>query len=115
MQLPENSKRKYFSKAQKGQILLEIKSGGMSYSDLARKYGVHPMTIHKWRRQMNTFTEISKDNIHELVEELKKKEKENDMLKKAIANMAIEKEILQTANDILKKTQVKAKLEWHKK
>jgi regulator of replication initiation timing len=56
---------------------------------------------------MNEFKEVDEIDVYALVEDLKSKNKENEMLKKALAKMAIENEILQTANEVLKKVQPK--------
>jgi len=114
MQTTETTRRAYRTKSQKIQLLNELQSGGMTISTLARKYGIHPVTIHKWKRDMS---EIKKDSIdvHELLQELEKLKEENNHLKKAVGNMAITNEILQTANDVLKKNQRSEKLKSPKK
>lgn len=110
MQSIENTKRTYFSKAQKCAILEELESSGITYTDLARKHGIHPVTIHKWRRQMNSSQQNKLDtlDIDELLSEKKEQDKEIEILKRAIANLTVKNEILQSANDILKKSQKKA-------
>ena len=52
--------------------------------------------------------DANKDSIdvHELLQELEKLKLENTHLKKAVGDMAIKNEILQTANDVIKKTPV---------
>jgi len=115
MQTTETTRRAYRTKSQKIQLLNELQSGGMTISTLARKYGIHPVTIHKWKRDMSQ--EIKKDSIdvHELLQELEKLKEENNHLKKAVGNMAITNEILQTAVDVLKKNQRSEKLKSPKK
>ena len=116
MQATEISKRKYFTKAQKRSILDELNSNGMTISVLARKHDIHPVTVHKWKREMGT---IKKDessiDISKLLEELEKSKQENENLKKALADVAVEKQILQTANEILKKKQIQQQLNSQKK
>jgi transposase-like protein len=115
MEATETTKRQYKTKSQKIQLLNELNSGGMTISTLARKHGIHPVTIHKWKREMTQ--EIKKDSVdlHEVLEELEKLKEENNHLKKAVGNLAITNEILQTANDVLKKNQRSEKLKSPKK
>ena len=106
--------RNYFTKNQKLQILQELDAGGITHSDLARKHGIHPVTIHKWKRTMKSEKHDEVD-IQAIRQEYLETLEENKMLKKALANMALKNEILQTANDVLKKVQMKDKLKWSKK
>jgi hypothetical protein len=104
MQTIETKRRAYRTKSQKIQLLNEQQSSGMTISTFALKYRVHPVTIHKWKRDMSW--EIKKDTIdvHELLQGLENLKGENNHLKKAVDNMAITNEILQTAVDVLKKS-----------
>jgi transposase-like protein len=115
MQNIETTKRQYRTKAQKLQLLNELKSGGMTISTLARKHGIHPVTIHKWKREMSKDTKKDSIDVHELLKELEMLKQENNHLKKAVGDMAITNEILKTANDILKKNQRSKKLKSSKK
>ena len=54
-------------------------------------------------------------DVNELLQELEKLKEENGHLKKAVGNMAITNEILQTAVDVLKKNQRSEKLKSPKK
>lgn len=60
MQTIETTKRQYRTKTQKIQLLNELESGGMTISTLARRHGIHPVTIHKWKREMSK--EANKDS-----------------------------------------------------
>lgn len=115
MQTTENTKRQYRTKSQKLHLLNELDSGGMTISSLARKHGIHPVTIHKWKRDMSQETKKDSIDVHELLQELEKLKEENDNLKKAVGNMAITNVILKTANDVLKKNQRSEKLKSRKK
>ena len=115
MQTIENSKRKYFSQTQKLRILNELDFGVMSHSELARKYSLHPMTIYKWKRQMGQKQEKNTVEHSEILDEVKELRKENDNLKKALAELALEKQILKTAKDILQRESRKKKLKLQKK
>ena len=115
MQPTENTKRTYRTKSQKIQLLNELESGDMTVSNLARKHGVHPVTIHKWKREMAQDKKKDSIDVHEIIAELEKIKEENNHLKKAVGNMAISNEILQTAVEVLKKNQRSEKLKSPKK
>jgi transposase-like protein len=115
MQTIETTKRHYRTKTQKLQLLNELESGDMTISNLARKHGIHPVTIHKWKREMSKETKKDSIDVNELLQELEKLKEENGHLKKAVGNMAITNEILQTAVDVLKKNQRSEKLKSPKK
>jgi len=115
MQTIENSKRKYFTKQQKLKILEELKTGDMTVTNLARERGIHPITLYSWKRTMSQDKPENQPDYQELLRELEKTKTENSHLKKAVGELAIDKQILQTANDILKKAQRKAKFKSPKK
>ena len=97
--------KKKFTEDQKMKILKEMEKGLITQSELAIRYGIHPMTIYKWRRQLNHLFEKEEDiNLQEILKELEKTKEENKILKTLVANKSIENEILQTANTWLKKT-----------
>jgi transposase-like protein len=115
MQTIETTRRTYRTKFQKIELLNELQSGGMTVSTLARKHGIHPVTIHKWKRDMSQETKKDSIDVHEILQELEKLKVENNHLKKAVGNLAITNEILKTANDVLKKNQRSEKLKSPKK
>lgn len=115
MQTIENSKRNYFTKEAKLKILQDLSTNDMTISTLARKHGIHPMTIYKWKRQMGTKKESSSPDIQELLAEIDRIKEENENLKKALADVAVEKQIFKVANDILKKNQRSEKFNSPKK
>ena len=103
MQTTENSKRNYLTKEAKIKILEDLKTSGMTISNLARKHGIHSVTLHKWKRDMGNKIETSSTDIQELLSEMENMKQENENLKKALADVAVEKQILKIANDVLKK------------
>lgn len=111
MQPIENTKRPYYSKNRKIQILNELSDGGITHSELARRHGIHPVTLFKWKREMSTFNPEpeSQPDYQALLQELESLKKENNHLKKAIGEIAVEKLILKTANDIYKRESLKKK------
>lgn len=103
MQTIEKTKRRYFTTAKKLQILEELKKGSLTHSDLARKYKLHPVTLYQWKRTMSEKKLSEEIDYEQILKDYEKIKAENDQLKKAVAEMAIDKQILQTANDIYKK------------
>jgi putative transposase len=72
---------------------------GLPVPELPRKYGVAPATFYRWRQKYGALTKS------ELVR-LKELERENSRLKKLVADLTLDKQILQ---DVLaKKTEARA-------
>ena len=116
MQTTEKTKRKYFTKQEKRRILDELRSSGMTISNLARKHDIHPVTVHNWKREMGTKkSEEASVDTSELLAEIEKMKAENDNLKKALADVSVENQIFKTANEILKKNQRSEKFKSSKK
>lgn len=46
------AKKKRFTAEKKVEILREFLENRVSVSDLAEKYGVHPNSIHQWKKQL---------------------------------------------------------------
>lgn len=120
MQVTEIKKRKYFTKDQKMSILNELKTRDMTISAVARKHEIHPVTIHKWKREMAnsksyTSSNDSSEDLKEVLDENEKLKLEIENLKKALGEMAVDNQILKTYNDVLKKNQRKEKLKKQKK
>jgi transposase-like protein len=115
MQATVTTTRQYRTKSQKLQILNELNSGGMTISTLARKHGIHPITVHKWKREMSQDTKKDPIDMTEILLELEKSKQENNHLKKAVGNMAIDNEILKAIVEVLKKNQRSEKLKPQKK
>ena len=105
------SKAQYRSNHEKKRILEEHFVDGLSISELARKYQIQPVTLYSWRKR---FSDNQKESIgmsdSETQSNLKLLETENDQLrdqikalKRTVANLAVDKDILQEAVEILKK------------
>lgn len=93
--------RKRTSKQEKFTILKEHFDQGTSLSELARRYQIHPVTLYNWKRQMGQNED--QINASEILSELEKIKNENNHLKKALADISLKHEILQEANEFLKK------------
>ena len=103
MQETEYTKRKYYTKAEKMEILNELRLGEITISQLARNHSIHPVTIHNWRRQMGINQKVTSSEVRQILKDSIKHKQENELLKQSLADMAMDKKILEIANDILKK------------
>lgn len=116
MQTIEIRKRKHFTKSQKLEILNELKTNDMTIAAMARRYEIHPVTLHQWKRSMSKPQEPKKDeDLKEVLSENEKLKLDNENLKKALGEMAVDNQILKTYNEVLKKNQRKEKLKKRKK
>ena len=95
-------------------ILQEHREGGVPVSILARKHHVHPITIYQWKRAlMKKPEDVASD--FDLRADYERIAKENKQLKKALADMAIGKSILEDAVEILKKKSLARQLKSQKR
>ena len=85
-------KRRYFTKAQKVSILNESNINGVCLSELARKYQVSSVVLYRWRKKMNKEITASFPNYQCVISELEKTKQENEHLKKALGELAVEKQ-----------------------
>jgi transposase-like protein len=116
MQAVKIRKIKHFTKSQKLEILKELKSSDMTIAAMARRYEIHPVTLHQWKRTMPKSQEPKKDeDLKEVLSENEKLKRDNENLKKALGEMAVDNQILKTYTEVLKKNQRKEKLKKRKK
>ena len=92
-----SNKRKYFTQEKKQLIIKEHYSQGISIPVLARKYGVHAITLYSWKRQMNHKKEESPINL----EYIQKLIEENDQLKSEVQTLKAKVGDLSIKNDIV--------------
>jgi transposase-like protein len=100
------TKRKYFTHEKKRLILQEHFSSGISIPVLARKHGVHAITLYAWKRQMNPkkiSSEIDPEFIRKLIEENDRLKNENKNLKAKVGDLSVRNDILQDGIDIIQK------------
>ena len=83
-------KTRRYSEAQVFQILQEV-DAGCPIVDAARKHGVSPATIHRWKSKYGGMT------LSEL-KRLKTLEEENARLKRIVAQQALDNEVLREIN-----------------
>ena len=113
-----SSRRKYFTQEKKQLIIKEHYSQGISIPVLARKYGVHAITLYSWKRQMNHKKDESPINakyIQKLIEENDKLKVENQNLKAKVGELAIKNDILKDGLEIVQKKAILKALQPPKK
>lgn len=101
-----SSRRKYFTQEKKELIVNEHYSTGISLPVLARKYGVHAMSLYNWKRQMKDKKDesaISPEFFRKLIEENDRLKSENKNLKAKIGDLAIKNDILKDGMEIVQK------------
>lgn len=109
MEFQQVSSRVRFSKSQKEEILSEHLDKGMPLSVVARKHGIHPITLSAWKRRMKEKDATSID-ISSLLEEINQLKKENKILKQAHSEAVIHVRDLEEVNDFLKKKWISQQL-----
>jgi transposase-like protein len=80
--------RKHYSSTRKIEILREHLENGISISELARRYSIHPNMIHNWKKQLfenaqEIFSQKQKGPLssqRRKVEQLEERLKEKDSL-----------------------------------
>ncbi|MFZ1790564.1 MAG: transposase [Saprospiraceae bacterium] len=89
--------QKRFSKEEKLQIVNQSIDESMSNEDLGLRYGVHPNTISRWRRELGSYEhnafpgkgilKLTDDQrtIQQLEKELREERLKNEILKKAVS------------------------------
>ena len=91
-------------KDQRFLILSEHFKGGLSISELSRKYQVHATTIYQWRREQMRREEKSAGwDLEELLSEIKRLKVENSRLKHTVADQALDITTLKQWNEFVKK------------
>ncbi len=83
-------KRKRFSVEQIVTALKQVELG-MSIADLTRRLGISEVTFYRWKKQ---YAGMESDQVREL----KQLQDENQRLKKLVADLSLDKAILQDIN-----------------
>ena len=113
-----SSRRKVFTQEKKQLIIKEHYSQGISIPVLARKYGVHAITLYSWKRQMTHKKDespINAEYIQKLIEENDKLKAENQNLKAKVGELAIKNDILKDGLEIVQKKAILKALQPPKK
>jgi transposase-like protein len=85
---------------------------------LARKYGVHAITLYNWKRQMNRKKDespINAEYIQKLIEENDKLKSEVQTLKAKVGDLTIKNDILKDGLEIVQKKAILKALQPPKK
>jgi transposase-like protein len=117
MEITPNN-RKHFTKEKKQLIIKEHYSQGISIPVLARKYGVHAITLYNWKRQMNQKkddSQIDAEYIQKIIEENDKLKAENQTLKAKVGDLTIKNDILKDGLEIVQKKAILKALQQPKK
>ena len=109
MTTDKRQRRRQFSKEKKAEILSEYFGQKTSMVDIAKKHGLHPVTIAQWKRQMSDKNPKMNHSQSELLAELEKQKEENRRLKKIVGDLSLDKEILNEAIEIFKTSPQKPK------
>lgn len=81
--------RKRFADEQKAHVLAQAEAG-IPIKELCRKYGVSEATFYSWRKKFGNLAASE-------VKRLRQLEDENRKLKRLVADLALDKQILQDA------------------
>ena len=113
-----SQQRKHFTLEKKQAILKEHHSLGIPVTVLARKYGIHAITLYNWKRQMKQKKDeavIDPIFIQKLIEENDRLKDENQNLKAKIGDLSIKNDILKDGLEIVQKKAILKALQPPKK
>lgn len=99
-------RRRYFTREKKEMILREHYSTGISVPVLARKYGIHAITLYAWKRYMKDKkdqTEMDPEFIQNLIEENDRLKGQNKDLLAKVGDLSIKNDILKDGIEIAQK------------
>ena len=105
MQTTEIKRRPNFTQQQRINILEELSMSNLSIIQFAESKGIHPVTIHQWKRKMSSTNKNSQpsEDLKDAQLEVQELNSQVENLKKALADMAIENQIHKAHNQVLKK------------
>lgn len=107
--------RRSFSKEKKAMILDEFFRKKCSMIEIGAKYDLDPVTLARWKRSMSDKDPSMNYSQTKLIAELERQKEENKLLKKIVADLSIDKEILSISNDLFKKKAEEDKSKLQKK
>ena len=101
----ETPRRRCTPKALKFEILKEHREHRVPISVLARRHGIHPITVYQWKRAHMTEdqSELSPEKMRSLLLENQTLKQQVKALKEKVGDLCISNEILETALEIAKK------------
>ena len=83
--------RRKLTDQEKNSILEDHFDKGVPVPVLARKHGVHPITLYNWKRKMSEQGNAIKIDTQALLKEIERLNKENKNLKAALGEGALDK------------------------
>ncbi len=95
--------KRVYSILEKKQILNEHFDHGLSISAISRKHQINAVTLYAWKKML--MGSDKKNPPSEEQNEIERLKRENEALKKVVADLAVDVSILKEANEILKKKQ----------
>jgi len=113
-----SQRRKHFTLEKKQLVLKEHYSLGIPITVLARKYGVHAITLYNWKRQMKHKRDdsiIDPIFIQKLIEENDRLKSEVHDLKAKVGDLSIKNDILKDGLEIVQKKAILKALQLPKK
>jgi transposase len=105
-------RRRFWSAAQKKAIIEEAEQPGNSMSSIARKYGVHPNQLFKWRRLMHEGALVAARSEESVVplSEVKQLRTQIRELQRLLGKKTMEVEILKDAIEIAREKKLISRL-----
>jgi len=101
--------RRRFTDQEKNSILEDHFDKGIPVPVLARKHGIHPITLYNWKRKMSEQGNSQVDP-KELLKEIEKLNIELKNVKAALGEAVLDKQALQDINKVLKKKYLEQQL-----
>lgn len=95
--------KRVYSISEKKQILNEHFDHGLSISAISRKHQINAVTLYAWKKMF--MGSDKKNTTPDDQNEIERLKRENEALKKVVADLAVDNSILKEANEILKKKQ----------
>jgi transposase-like protein len=109
MKTAKTSKRRQFSMEQKCMILTDYFEKKASMIEISKKHGIHPVTLAQWKRQMSDKDPKMNHSQADLIAQVEKQKSEIKRLKKIVGDLSLDKDILEEAIELFKKSPKKPK------
>lgn len=110
MDIQQLRRSKRFSLDQKREILSEHLDNGVPISIVARKKGLHPVTLYQWKRTLKKHDSEKDIDVEQLLEQIQELKNENKAVKAALAEEVLDKKACLDIIDVLKKKWIKQQL-----
>ena len=77
--------------------------------EISKKHGIHPVTLAQWKRQMSDKDPKMNHSQADLIAQVEKQKSEIKRLKKIVGDLSLDKDILEEAIELFKKSPKKPK------